>query len=58
MEDLSIEELRQLVTFYKQRLSDVELSMLQTQLKLNKLMSESISKDVVTEKNTTEKNKN
>jgi hypothetical protein len=58
MEDLSIEELKQLVTFYKQRLSDVELSMLQTQLKLNKLMSESVSKDVVTEKNTTEKNKN
>ena len=58
MEDLSIEELKQLVTFYKQRLSDVELSMLQTQLKLNKLMSESVSKDVVTEKNATEKNKN
>lgn len=39
MEDLNIEELRQLVTFYKQRSSDLEFSLLQTQLKLNKVSS-------------------
>ena len=39
MEDLNIEELRQLVTFYKQRSSDLEFSLLQTQLKLNKAIS-------------------
>ena len=36
MEDLGREELTQLVTFYKQRSSDLEFSLLQTQLKLNK----------------------
>jgi len=39
MEDLNIDELRQLVTFYKQRSSDLEFSLLQTQLKLNKANS-------------------
>ena len=39
MEDLNVEELRQLVTFYKQRSSDLEFSLLQTQLKLNKVIS-------------------
>jgi hypothetical protein len=39
MEDLNIDELRQLVTFYKQRSSDLEFSLLQTQLKLNKAIS-------------------
>ena len=39
MEDLNIEELKQLVLFYKQRASDVEFSMLQTQIKLNKYLS-------------------
>ena len=58
MEDLNIEELRQLLTFYKQRVSDIEFSMLQTQIKLNKLMSESINKDTVAAKSNTEKNKN
>ena len=57
MEDLNIEELRQLLSFYKQRVSDVEFSMLQTQIKLNKFMSESINKDKVTAKDNTEKNK-
>ena len=36
MEDLGRDELIQLVTFYKQRSSDLEFSLLQTQLKLNK----------------------
>ena len=39
MEDLGIEELTQLVMFYKQRASDLELNLLQTQLKLNKAIS-------------------
>ena len=38
MEDLSIEEIKQIVTFYKQRASDLELSNLQWQLKYNKLL--------------------
>jgi len=36
VEDLGRDELIQLVTFYKQRSSDLEFSLLQTQLKLNK----------------------
>lgn len=36
VEDLGRDELTQLVTFYKQRVSDLEFSLLQTQLKLNK----------------------
>lgn len=39
MENLGREELIQLVTFYKQRASDLEFSLLQTQLKLNKAIS-------------------
>jgi len=39
MDDLSVEELKQLVTFYKQRSSDLEFSLLQTQLKLNRVIS-------------------
>jgi hypothetical protein len=39
MDDLNIEELKQLVTFYKQRSSDLEFSLLQTQLKLNRVIS-------------------
>jgi hypothetical protein len=36
MEDLGRDELIQLITFYKQRASDLEFTVLQTQLKLNK----------------------
>jgi hypothetical protein len=39
VEDLGRDELIQLVTFYKQRASDLEFSLLQTQLKLNKAIS-------------------
>jgi hypothetical protein len=39
MEDLTIDELKQLLTFYKQRSSDIEFTLLQTQIKLNKSMS-------------------
>jgi len=38
MEDLSIEEVKQLVNFYKQKASDLEFQLLQTQLKLNKFV--------------------
>jgi hypothetical protein len=39
MEDLGKEELFQLVTFYKQKVSDIELDFLKLQLKYNKLNS-------------------
>jgi len=38
VEDLTIDEAKQLINFYKQRSSDLELQLLQTQLKLNKLI--------------------
>jgi hypothetical protein len=39
MDDLTREELIQLLTFYRQSKSDLELSLLQTQIKLNKAIS-------------------
>ena len=39
MEDLSKEDMVQLVTFYKQKISDTELELLKLQLKYNKLNS-------------------
>jgi hypothetical protein len=39
MDNLSVEELKQLIGFYKQKSSDLEFSLLQTQLKLNKVIS-------------------
>jgi hypothetical protein len=38
MEDLCIEEIKQLVNFYKQKASDLEFQLLQSQLKVNKLL--------------------
>jgi hypothetical protein len=38
VEELGREELVQLVAFYRQKSSDLEFSLLQTQLKLNKAM--------------------
>jgi hypothetical protein len=38
MEDLGIEEVKQLVNFYRQKASDLEFQLLQSQLKLNKLV--------------------
>lgn len=56
MEDLTIDELRQLLAFYKQRASDVEFSLLQTQIKLNKFMSaQLVSDENVSKKETPEK---
>jgi len=39
MDNISVEELKQLINFYKQKSSDLEFSLLQTQLKLNKVIS-------------------
>lgn len=36
MEDLNIEELKQLLIFYKQKSSDLEFNLLQMQIKLNR----------------------
>jgi hypothetical protein len=47
VEDLNTEELKQLVLFYKQRASDIEFSMLQTQIKLNRYLSVNASTDQV-----------
>jgi hypothetical protein len=53
MEDLTIDELKQLVTFYKQRSSDIEFTLLQTQIKLNKIiLDQSVSKKEASEKTT------
>jgi len=38
VEDLGIEEIKQLVNFYKQKASDLEFQLLQSQLKMNKLI--------------------
>jgi len=37
MEDLTIEEVKQLVNFYRQRLSESEFQALQLQIKLNRV---------------------
>jgi hypothetical protein len=39
MEDLNIEEIKQLVLFYKQKSSDLEFNLLQMQIKLNRTES-------------------
>jgi hypothetical protein len=39
MNEIGIEELKQLVNFYRQKSSDLEFSLLQTQLKLNNIIS-------------------
>jgi hypothetical protein len=37
MEDLSLEEIKQLVIFYKQKSADLEFNLLQLQIKLNRV---------------------
>lgn len=39
VEDLTLEDAKQLINFYKQRASDMELSNLQWQLKYNRLLA-------------------
>ena len=40
MDDLGVDELKQLVNFYRQKLSDTEFQLLQLQLKYGKLLAE------------------
>ena len=42
MEDLNIDEVKQLLNFYKQKASDLEFQALQLQIKLNKFISQKI----------------
>ncbi len=37
MEDLNLEEIKQLVIFYKQKSADLEFNLLQLQIKLNRI---------------------
>lgn len=37
MEDLNLDEIKQLVIFYKQKSSDLEFNILQMQIKLNRI---------------------
>ena len=39
MEDSGVEELKQLINYYRQRSSDLEFNVLQLQMKLNKIIS-------------------
>jgi len=39
VEDLSVEELKQLINFYKQKASDLEFNLLQSQIRLNKIIA-------------------
>lgn len=54
MEDLTIEEIKQLVTFYKQKATEMEFSLLQSQLKLNRVLAI----DPASEKNNISKKNN
>jgi hypothetical protein len=47
VEDLGVEELKQLINYYKQRSSDLEFSVLQLQMKLNKIISLQESKPAI-----------
>jgi len=38
VEDMQIEEVNQLLNFYRQKAADLELQLLQSQIKLNKLI--------------------
>lgn len=40
MEELGIEELKQLVNFYRQKASDNEFQLLQSQLRFNKIITQ------------------
>lgn len=42
MEDLNNEEIKQLLNFYRQKSSDLEFQVLQSQIKINKLVANQI----------------
>jgi hypothetical protein len=48
MEDLSIEDYKQLLNFYKQKVSDLELSNLTWQIRYNKTISQQTIADSAT----------
>jgi len=54
MEDLTVEEIKQLVIFYKQKATDMEFNLLQSQLKLNRVLAI----DPASEKNNISKKNN
>lgn len=45
MENLGTDELTQLVNFYRQRAADLELQVLQLQMKLNKALTDAAEHD-------------
>jgi hypothetical protein len=56
MEDLTLEEVKQLVIFYKQKATEVEFNLLGAQLKLNRFVSvQSVLDENVSKKETSEK---
>jgi hypothetical protein len=55
VENLNIEEIKQLVNFYRQKLSDTEFQLLQTQLQLNRLVVENQIKESVENNKTADK---
>ena len=48
MNDLGIEELKQMINFYKQKSSDLEFTLLQTKIKLNKIISLQSNEESIT----------
>ena len=53
MEDLTVEEIKQLLMFYKQRATDMEFNLLQSQLKLNRVL---FTEPALEKNNTSKKN--
>jgi hypothetical protein len=48
MEDLNNEEIKQLLNFYRQKSSDLEFQVLQSQIKINKLVANQIETEAAT----------
>jgi hypothetical protein len=50
MNDLTIEELKQLVVFYKQKSSDLEFELLKTQLMINRTVTNKVQSETKNKK--------
>ena len=48
MEDLNNEEIKQLLNFYRQKSSELEFQVLQSQIKINKLVANQIEPEPAT----------
>jgi hypothetical protein len=48
VEDLNNEEIKQLLNFYRQKSSDLEFQVLQSQIKINKLVANQIEPETAT----------